>query len=103
MIDFIPEGLDDLALLGIVIGFFQPIVLNFILQSKWSARVQSLVAFAFSVIVAVVTLLIMGALTGVTLVTAALTIAVASIAFYQGFWKKVLPEMKSATDVTKRT
>lgn len=103
MFDFIPQGLDDLALLGIIIGFVQPLVLDLLLQSKWSARVQALVAFLFSVVVATVALLISGALTGLSLVTLALTIAVASIVFYQGFWSKVAPNLKATTDLPSST
>lgn len=103
MLDFVPEGLDDVALLSVIIGFLQPLVLDLLLQSKWSARIQALAAFVFSLVVALVTLLVTGALSGVTLVTAVLLISATSIVFYKGLWAKLFPGLKAKTDLGHST
>lgn len=98
----IPAGLTNAAMWAIVVGFLQPIVLQFILQSKWSARVQALAAFGFSVITGGLTAYFTGAFENVgSLVTVILLVAVASISSYQGFWKKVTPDLKDATSIAK--
>lgn len=95
----IPEGMSDAALLALIVGFFQPVVLDFIIQSKWSKRVQALVAFLFSIVVGIVVALVSGVLTGLGVVSAILLVAAVSITFYKGFWKETLPGLKSGTDI----
>lgn len=97
MITEIPADLSDTALWAIVIGFFQPVALNLILQSKWSGRAQALVGFGFSVVVGTITAALSGSFDGVGVVTATLLVLVVSISTYRGFWKQVTPNLKSAT------
>lgn len=94
MVIDIPAEIGDAALWAIIIGFLQPIVLNFILSAKWTSRVQALAAFGFSAVVGTVTAYFTGAFDGVGITTAILLTAVVSISAYQGFWKKVVPEAK---------
>lgn len=84
-----------------VVAFLSPVVLNFILQSGWSARVQSIVAFAFSILAALGTAWFTGAFNGLGIVTCVFVVAVGTIAFYKGFWQNVTPNLKEATSVVK--
>lgn len=93
----IPQNLSDAAMLAIIVGFLQPLVLQFILQSGWSAKLQALAAFGFSIVTGSATAYFAGAFTGLGVVSSVLLVAVVSISFYQGFWKKVTPGLKSAT------
>lgn len=91
------EVLTNAAMWAIIVGFFQPVVLQFILQSNWSKNVQALAAFAFSIISGGVTAYFTGAFEGLSLVTTILVVAVSSITFYKGFWKNVAGDLKAAT------
>jgi len=97
----IPAGLSNAALWAIILGFFAPLVLNLLLQSKWSARTQAILAFVFCLIVGTVTAFFAGAFTGVGIVTAVLLVFVVAISTYKGFWKPVAPNLKNATSVAK--
>ena len=95
----IPAEMSNLALWTAVVSFFAPAVLDLIIQSRWSKRVQSLAAFAASAVIGVVTAYFSGAFTGVGIVTGILLAFVVTITAYKGFWKPVAPELKEATDV----
>jgi len=88
---------------AIIVGFFSPIVLSVIQQPKWSERVQSIVAFVYSLIAGAITAYFSGAFDSVAnAVTAILLVLVATIAFYKGFWKPtgVSPAIEGATSRT---
>lgn len=94
------EQLANAASWAIVVGFIQPIVLQFLLQAKWSAKVQAVLAFLFSMVVGTFTAFFAGAFDSVqSVVSIALLVAVVSIASYRGFWKAVTPNMKLATSI----
>lgn len=93
----IPGEISNLALWTAVVSFFAPVVLDIIIQSNWSKRAQSLVAFAASAVIGVVTAFFSGAFTGVGIVTGILLAFVVTITAYKGFWKSVTPELKDAT------
>ena len=97
----IPADISQTALWAIIVGFISPIVLNFIIQSGWSARTQALVAFLFSAIVGAATAFFTGAFDGVGIVTGILLTFVVAISTYRGFWKQVTPNLKDATSVNK--
>jgi uncharacterized membrane protein YfcA len=103
----IPEGLDNAQLWAIVVGFISPIALNFIINANWKDWVKSLVAFGFSAIVGTITAWLVGAYTGLDLVSTILLTLVVAIASYQLFWRKVAPNMqrgsatKAALDAEK--
>jgi len=99
----IPQGLTDAAMWSLVVGFFSPIVLDLIIQTGWSTRIQSIVAFLFSAVVGAVTALLTGAFTGAGVVTTILLVFVVAISTYKGFWKGVAPDLKVATSVNKGT
>lgn len=92
--DIIPSNMEDAAMWALIVGFVSPLVLNFIISSKWSSRTQSLVAFAFSAVVGAVTAIIAGAYAGLGIPSAILLTFVVAIASYQSFWKKVTPNLK---------
>lgn len=94
-------NLANVAQWTILVAFVQPFVLNFILQSGWSDKVQTLVALAFSVVSGGLTAYFTGALHGLDTVGVILAVFGAGIAFYKGFWKNVAPNMKSKLDFAK--
>ena len=99
MIPPIPSELSNLALWTAIVSFFAPVVLDLIIQSKWSKRVQSVVAFAASAVIGVVTALFSGSFTGLNIVTAILLSFVVTISAYRGFWKNVAPDLKDRTSL----
>jgi len=98
-----PAEMTDAAMWAIIVGFVSPLALNFILSSKWSPKVQALVAFAFSAVVGAVTAIIAGAYAGMGIPSAILLTFVVAIASYQSFWKKVAPDMKRGSNDTSHT
>jgi ABC-type transport system involved in cytochrome c biogenesis permease subunit len=96
-LSLLPPEMSNAALFAIIVGFIQPLVLQFILNSKWSASTQALAAFVFSILTGSATAYFAGAFTGLGIVTTILLVAVVSIAFYRGFWKQVTPNLKAAT------
>lgn len=93
----IPTEVSNLALWTSVVAFFAPVVLDLIIQSGWSKRVQSIVAFAASAVIGVASAFFSGAFTGVGVVTGILLAFVVTITAYKGFWKPVAPGLKDAT------
>ena len=96
----IPTEISNLALWTSVVAFFAPVVLDLIIQSGWSKRVQSVVAFLASAVIGVVSAFFSGAFTGVGVVTGILLAFVVTITAYKGFWKQVTPDLKDATSVS---
>jgi hypothetical protein len=104
----IPEGMEDAALLAIIIGFFSPLVLNLIINANWKSWVKSLVAFGFAAVAGVLTAWVSGAFEGLPVLSTVLLILVVSITAYQNFWKQVAPNLqrgskeKAAADEAKK-
>ena len=96
----IPQEISNLALWTSIVAFFAPVVLDLIIQSGWSKRLQSIVAFLVSAVIGIATAFFSGAFTGVGVVTAILLAFVVTITAYKGFWKNVTPELKDKTSVT---
>lgn len=82
-------ALGPVALWLMAVGFFSPLVISVIQQSRWSARRQSVVAFVFYVIVAAVTAWLNGIFTTVGIVTAVLVVFVIASTAYRALWKPV--------------
>lgn len=95
----IPDEISNLALWTGVVAFFAPVLLDLIIQSGWSNRVQALAAFLVSAVIGTVTAYFSGMFTGVSIVTAILLAFVVTISAYKGFWKQVTPNLKDATTV----
>lgn len=98
----IPGEFTNLALWTAIVSFFAPLVLDLIIQSGWPDRVQSLIAFAASAVIGIVTALFTGAFTGVGIVTGILLAFVVTITAYKGFWKQVAPDLKERTSAPAR-
>ncbi|WNN95980.1 membrane protein [Arthrobacter phage Hirko] len=92
-------ALGPVALWLMAVGFFSPLVIAVIQQSRWSARRQSVVAFLFYVVVAAVTAWLNGIFTTVGIVTAVLVVFVIASTAYKALWKPagVAPAIESAT------
>jgi ribose/xylose/arabinose/galactoside ABC-type transport system permease subunit len=95
----IPAEISNLALWTSIVAFFAPVVLDLIIQSGWSARVQAIVAFLASALIGTLTAFFSGAFNGVGIVTGILLAFVVTISAYKGFWKPVAPNLKEATSV----
>ena len=93
------NGLDNAALWALAVGFFSPPVIAVIQQSKWSPRVQSLVAFAFYLAVAAVTAWLAGLFTPGGYVRLALLVFLSGASSYTAFWKPtgVAPAIENVT------
>lgn len=90
----LPEGMDDAAMLALIIGFVSPVVLNFIIKATWPSWAKSLTAFAWSVVLGVLTVWVAGAWDGLSIISTILLILVVSITAYQQFWRQVAPNMQ---------
>lgn len=93
----IPGEISNLALWTSIVAFFAPVVLDLIIQSGWSKRLQSIVAFLVAALIGVVSAWFSGAFTGVGIVTGILLAFVVTITAYKGFWKQVTPDLKEKT------
>ena len=96
----IPSNYDNMILFTAVVAFFAPILLDLILQSRWRAWVQSVIAFVVSAVIGTTGAALSGAFTGTSVVTAILLSFVVSITAYKGFWKQVAPNLKEKTSRT---
>ena len=77
----------NLEMWSLIVGFFLPSVISFLVQTGWSQRLQSVVMFVACAVAALVTVYLQGDLTGERFVEAGLVILVTTIATYKGFWK----------------
>ncbi|WNM69113.1 holin [Microbacterium phage Erudite] len=95
----IPAEASNLVLWTSIVAFFAPVVLDLIIQSGWSKRLQSIVAFLASAVIGVVSAFFSGAFSGLGVTTAILLAFVVTITAYKGFWKQVAPGLKDSTSV----
>jgi hypothetical protein len=94
-----PVATNALMWAGIV-GFLSPVVLQFITSVSRDSRVQSAIAFAFELVVAIPTVYFAGNLDLGNYVKTALIVVTLSIAAYHGFWKPA--GVTPSTTVIKR-
>ncbi len=88
----------------LILAFLLPNLLSLIIQSGWSRRAQSLLAFGVSAVATTITLWVSGELSNWTdLTTTVLTVFALTIAFYQGFWKPtgIASKLEESTNVVK--
>ena len=98
----IPSAFTNASLFAAIAAFFAPVVLDLLIQSKWRPYVKSLVAFLFSAAIGILAALFSGAFNGLDVVTIVLLSFVVTITAYQGFWRQVVPNLKSSTDLKER-
>lgn len=84
----------------LILGFIQPLVLEFILQSKWTARAQSIAAFVFTLATTAVGLLLQDQFDLTNWFGSALKVFAVTIPAYYGLWRHVTGNLKANTDVT---
>lgn len=88
-----PVELQALAALGpvalwlLAVGFFSPLAIAVIEQSRWPVRLQSLVAFAFYLVVATVTAYLQGIFTATGWVVAVLVVFISAGNAYKLLWQ----------------
>lgn len=80
-------GLSDVHLWYLLIGFFLPLVVSFLKQPGWSKKTTTLVTFLVFIVVGAITVYLLDAFSGRSLVSSILIVAAISLVFYQGFWK----------------
>ena len=93
--------MSNLEMWALIVGFFLPIVIAFLVQSGWSQRLQAVAAFVVCAVAAAGTAYFQGDLTGRRFVEAGLVILVTTIATYKGFWKPtgVAPGIEEKTNL----
>lgn len=93
--------MSNLEMWSLVVGFLLPPALAIVMQTKWPTQFQAIVAFVACAIAGAGVAYFQGDLTGKRWVEAALTVLVASIATYHGFWKptKVAPAIEEKTSL----
>lgn len=94
MSDLIPVEMTDAALWAVIVGFFMPIVINFIVSATWDARKKAVVAFVASAVAGAGTALFTGAYAGLGIPSAILLTFVVAITSYQNWWRQVAPTMQ---------
>lgn len=92
-------SLDNVSLWALAVGFFSPPVISTIQQSRWSARVQSLVAFGFYLVVAAVTAYVAGLFNAGDIFRLALLVFLAAGTSYKTLWKPtgISPAIEAVT------
>jgi hypothetical protein len=88
-----------LQMWALVAGFLSPPVIALIQQPKWPSRLRAVITFAWSLILAAVTVGINGDFTGRKWIEVSLTILVSAIATYHGLWKptEIAPKIETVT------
>lgn len=99
MNDLIPEDMTDTAMWAVVVGFFMPLIINFVVSAKWSPAAKALVSFGVSAVVGAITAWLTGAYTGLGIPSAILLTFVVAIAAYSQFWKQVFPDAQASFGV----
>ncbi|UDL16237.1 membrane protein [Microbacterium phage Kozie] len=103
MDNLIPADMTDAAMWAVIVGFFVPVVINFIVSATWSAATKAAVAFVVSAIAGAGTAFFTGAYAGLGIPSAILLTFVVAIASYSQFWKQVAPTMqRGAADKIER-
>lgn len=90
---------------NLIVGFALPPLLAVVQQTRWADSVRALLAFAASVAASGVTVWLAGTLTAQGWTTGALTVLVAAVTTYHGFWKptRVAPTIERATSPSPPT
>ncbi|AWY05297.1 hypothetical protein QDA01_gp63 [Microbacterium phage Cinna] len=94
MDNLIPTDMTDAAMWAVIVGFFVPVIVNFIVNAKWSPAVKSAVAFVASAVAGAGTAFFTGAYEGLGVPSTILLTFVVAIAAYSQFWKQVAPTMQ---------
>jgi hypothetical protein len=94
--------MSNLEMWALIVGFALPPALSVLIQTGWSQRLQSVVAFLACAVAGAGTAYFQGDLTGRRFVEAGLVILVTTIATYKGFWKPtgVSPGIETTTNVS---
>lgn len=92
------------ALWLIAVGFFSPLAISTIQQTRFSPRLQSIIAFAFYLLVAAVTVYLNGIFSTSSLIVALLVVFVTGSTAYKTVWKPtgVAPAIEAATPIGTR-
>lgn len=80
-------ALGPVALWLMLTGFFSPLAIAVIQQSRWSPRTQSLVAFGFYLAVATVTAWLQGIFTTTGVIVAVLVVFISAGNSYKLLWQ----------------
>lgn len=93
--------MSNLQMWSLIVGFFMPVLIAVLEQSKWSQVVRAVVAFVACGIAALVTVVIVSDLGTKIWIGSALTVLVTAIATYQLWWKPtgIAPTIEKATNL----
>jgi hypothetical protein len=94
MDNLIPADMTDAAMWAVIVGFFVPVVVNFIVSADWKPATKTVIAFVTSAVAGAGTAFFTGAYEGLGVPSAILLTFVVAIAAYAQFWKQVAPTMQ---------
>lgn len=94
MIDVIPADFTQAAGVAVILGFFIPIVMNFINDAGWANWVKAVLTFVVSAIVGTITAFYAGAYEGLGIPSTIILTFVVAIAAYRMGWKNWFPNMQ---------
>ena len=97
----IPPQMTDAAMWSIIIGFFMPLVINFVVNAEWSQSAKAGIAFAASLVAGAGTAFFTGAYEGLGIPSSVLLTLVVAITSYQNFWKQVAPNLQRGMKAKK--
>lgn len=95
LIELLPTNISEASMWAIVVGFFMPLIINFVINAKWVPWKKVLVAFLVSAVVGTITALIAGAYEGLGIPSIILLTLVVSITAYQNFWRQIAPNLQN--------
>lgn len=88
----VADAMNNLQMWDLIVGFFLPAVLAFIVQHHWSDQIRAVLAFLASLVAAIGTVLIQqGGWDWDEWIGSSLLILVTAITTYKGFWIKAHP------------
>ena len=87
----------------LAVGIFSPPAISVIQQSRFSPRLQSVIAFVFYIAIAAVTVGLNGVFSAANLFVAILVVFLVGSAAYKNLWKPtgVAPAIEAATPIGK--
>lgn len=88
----------------LAVGIFSPPVISVIQQTRFNQRLQSIIAFAFYIAVAAVTVWLNGVFSAASLFVAILVVFLVGSAAYKNFWKPtgIAPAIEASTPIGDR-
>jgi|SRR4029079_8456219 len=94
--------MSNLEMWSLIVGFFLPLAIAFVMQQHWHEQLKAVVGFVICAIAGAGTAYFQGEFTGRRFIEAGLVILVTAMATYRNFWKPtgVAPTIENKTTFT---